>query len=1018
MKKHILAILSAVLCGTILAAVPVRWTAETSRVQPIALDAWRGDTLALECTLKSYGQPVALGAATASIMWQTNGMGNVWWQTNATVSADGVIRATWSPSMDPGAPVVAFFLPVQTGDGANYRAAGTLRFRPSPGAESQIAALPQPGGTLDFGAFQLVNAPWATLEAANEAISAAVTSATGALVIPPPVDLSPYATTDYVSGSIASATGALVIPPPVDLSPYATTGAVEMAVQTARNALAGDINAVSNAAMPRADMGGYATTQDVAVAIAGIRLPSLDGYATEQYVASAIEAIDLPSLSGYATTAYADLAASNAQAAAVAAIPSLSGYATEQYVASAIESIELPSLSGYATTAYADAAASNAQAAAVAAIPSLSGYATQQYVADYLATNNPPVDLSPYATTAYVDAAASNVQASAIAAIPNLSGLATETYAQSAAADAAAGARSAAEAYARSLSWGSAAGNTRLVTLDGSTWQDATGTVWQVSDVYGWAGTVIDLSTSAARPITFAYAGKTAAAPDNISLPTDYWTAGDGTNLYYDGQMTMSWILWMTNDYHGTTGDYWPASGTPAPSLTATNLSFNTAFEQYTLFWCPVSLATNPVDRVLYASGGVSAELGEFARTNDVLNAGPYLALTGGVIRAAGGPRIRLEGTGASLGGMPAYMELAPMGIDVVGVFGFDWLHIEGNGFRMNNLSGDGGLFSFPYEAYETGGTIALRSDLPDTASITNDIADLRTESALVYRLYSGSNVVAEVTNYNSQVHAPSLRLLQLNESNEYITVWTETNGLARTLAAATNYADEAISERAAPRAWSGTTSGLGFDAPDGMTWVSTSNLVIAGGLEYEKHVTTGGAIWLLESNGMTADFHALSNNTAYLDISAADGTSIFRIEKSDSFLVGVHVNNVSVDGSTLVCGVHVVAAEHPLVRVKAQLTDASWSKEEDGTTSGGVTTIPGLATITWSGSSGNWTCRIANLTGGGSLFAQMEYLQEGGTKIVNTAPLDVTPGILCTDGVHKVRPVYNNGTITWEVVP
>lgn len=319
-------------------------------------------------------------------------------------------------------------------------------------------------------------------------------------------------------------------------------------------------------------------------------------------------------------------------------------------------------------------------------------------------------------------------------------------------------------------------------------------------------------------------------------------------------------------------------------------------------------------------------------------------------------------------------------------------------------------------------GRLALTNDIPDTTAIQRDIADLRTESSLVYRLYSGSNVVFEITNYNSAARAPELRLMQLNESNEYITVWTEANGLARTLAAAREHVDNAtnaLQDVYAPRAWSRTTSGLGFAAPDGMTWVSTPHLVIAGGLENEKHVTSGGAIWMLESNGMAADFHASDNNAAYLDISSGDGTSIFRIEKTDSFLVGVRADNVSVEnGSTLVCGVNVVSAEHPLVRVKAALPDASWSKEEDGTESGGVTTIPGLATIAWTGTTGNWTCRITNLTGGNSLFAYMEYVQEGGTKIINSAPLDVTHGILCTDGVHKCRPVYTDGTITWEVVP
>ena len=585
MKNQIHLAVAFLLCGAALAGVPVRWTAETSRVQPIALDAWRGDTLALECTLKSYGRPVTLGAATASLMWQTNGMGSAWWQTNATVSADGVITATWSPSMDPGAPVVAFFLPVQTGDGASYRAAGTLRFRQSPGAGSQIAELPQPGGTLDFCEFNLVNPPWATLEAANEAISAAVTSATGALVIPPPVDLTPYATIGYVAGAITSATGALVIPPPADLTPYATTDAVSEAVQTASNALAGQIQAVSNAAMPRAEMGAYATQSDVSTAIAGIQIPSLAGYATEQYVSDYFATYYTPpDLSSYASRSYADAAASNAQAAAIAAIPSLAGYATESYVSDYFATYYTPpDLSSYASRSYADAAASNAQAAAIAAIPSLSGYATQSYVADYFSANYTPPDLSSYASRSYADAAASNAQATAIAAIPSLAGYATETYAQNAASAAASDALSAAQAYARDLSWGASEGNTRLVSLDGTIWQDATGTVWQVSYIYGWRGTALDLTTTTATPIVF----------DPVSGTNLVWSAGPGTNLLYDASGMLSYVITISNVYYYAEG---------SPPQSATNLTFTTDFDQFYLYYLPVALATNPVDRVLYAS--------------------------------------------------------------------------------------------------------------------------------------------------------------------------------------------------------------------------------------------------------------------------------------------------------------------------------------------------------------------------------------------------------------------------------
>ena len=637
----------------IYADVNVKWTAETSRVHPEIIEAWRGDTLDLACTLKSYGQPVSLGAATASFMWQTNGMGNAWWQTNATVAADGVIRATWSPAMDPGAGEVAFFMPVQSAGGASYRAAGRIRFRPSPGAGSQIIDLPQPGGTLDFGAYQLVNAPWATLDAVNSAIDA---------------------NNALIDSAISSATGALVIPPAVDLGLYATTGMVFAAVQTSSNGLANAIQVAFTAASNRTDAVAADLAAEISSTSNGLRsvlrdtiaesttasraysdaaasnaqraaiaaIPSLTGYATEQYVGDAIAAIELPSLDGYATTAYADAAASNAQAAAIAAIPSLTGYATEQYVGDAIAAIELPSLDGYATTAYADAAASNAQATAIAAIPSLAGYATEQYVADYFATNYTPPDLSSYASRSYADAAASNAQAAAMAAIPSLTGYATETYAQNAAASAASDALNAAQSYARDLSWAASEGNTRLVSTDGMIWQDATGTVWQVTNVYGWAGTVIDLASSTARPIVFTDYGTTTNAPNTSGVETEYWSAGGGTNLFFDAEMAGCWTIWFVNGYDGSglPDENFHADGDPPPPVTATNLTFTTQIEFYSLSYQPVALATNPVDHVLYESsgGGGSGVPGNYAAvSNAAMSAAAqtndFLRLEGGSMR-------------------------------------------------------------------------------------------------------------------------------------------------------------------------------------------------------------------------------------------------------------------------------------------------------------------------------------------------------------------------------------------------
>ncbi len=968
MKSHIhlavVRLLSAALLGTALsaiAAVPVRWTAETSRVQPIALDAWRGDTLALECTLKSYGQPVELGAATASLLWQTNGMGSAWWQTNATVSADGVIRATWSPSMDPGAPVVAFFLPVQTGAGASYRAAGTLRFRPSPGAGSQIAELPQPGGTLDFGEFNLVNAPWATLEAANEAISAAVTSATGALVIPPPVDLGPYATTGYVAGAITSATGALVIPPPVDLTPYATTGSVAEAVQTASDALAGQIQAVSNAAMPRAEMGAYATHTDVSTAIAGIQIPSLAGYATQSYVAD------------YFATNYTP-----------------------------------PDLSSYASRSYADAAASNAQAAAIAAIPSLAGYATQSYVASSVASNNTPPAISSYATLSYADEAASNAQAAAIAAIPSLSGYATETYAQNAAESAASDALSAAQSYARDLSWAASQGNTRLVSLDGTTWQDATGTVWQVSGIFGWSGTVLDLPTTTASAIKFA----------PVPGSNDVWSAGGGTNISWDATGMQSFVLGIPTSSNAEdlvwADDYPPAD--------ATNITFTTSAEKYYLYYSLVALSTNPVDHVLYASASVDAATAERALTYgtptrwtyatgcvwDVQDGySPWMATTNIVTfqswyQASPETDPDLYVIYFTVNGTNAYYYTVSSGATQTNEL------VAANEWFWDGWWGDDAdpaKFDFSFIRHRIPGMytnlITRVAYTNDTAPLAEAVTNLQVESALVYRLYSGSNVVAEVTNYNSQVHAPALRLMQLNESNEYVTVWTETNGLARTLRDATNYAASAIADYAAPRAWSRTTSGLGAEAPANTTWISTPTTVIAGGLEYAKFVDTYGEVWVLTSNGMAAEFNPETN--AYFRITADDGTPVFSIEKSDAQVVGAYAEGITVSANSVTMPVPVVSAEAPTMYWRTQLESGDWSDQ---------TTPPTGATVTWSGSAGSWVCTVT-FSGARpqSMFFKFSFIQEGGVVIRNNATTDLSSGIY-VNGTKFVPTVSGNNLI------
>ena len=356
----------------------------------------------------------------------------------------------------------------------------------------------------------------------------------------------------------------------------------------------------------------------------------------------------------------------------------------------------------------------------------------------------------------------------------------------------------------------------------------------------------------------------------------------------------------------------------------------------------------------------------------------------------------------------------------------YDGLTVYGDrGLEIQSWSllfANGGFQSLPEYLAEREDAFEAAKVAPVAAAVetnTADVAQLKAESSIVYRLVTGTNVVCEVTNYNSQVHAPEMRLLQLDPTNGYFVVWAETNGLERTRRSAQAYTDgatgalwRASAEAYAPRAWSRTTAGLGADAPEGVTWISTPQTVIAGGYEYAQYVTSAGSVWVLCGNGMV-DLSGTTNG--FFRISDADGNPVFSVESSASYVLGVDAAGISVaqDGTDTVVTVpvNVVSAAAPTASVCTNLQGATWWKESDPD---GIPAAVG--SVSWSGASGEWVCTAR--FGGPQVFLRFEVLQEGGTIIKQSVPMDASGGILCTDGIHKVRPVYNAGSVTWEVVP
>ena len=162
MKKTIITILQLQLVTLTLPAAALRWTVETSRVQPAVFEAYQGETLTFEAALQSHGKPIA-APVDYSFFWQTNGMGSTYWEAPAQrgsgvsplVGETNVLFATWLPAYDVGARVYNCFI----GSPSNiYHAAFQLRLRPSPGALPN--ALPLPTPVIDFARVRVLNPPW------------------------------------------------------------------------------------------------------------------------------------------------------------------------------------------------------------------------------------------------------------------------------------------------------------------------------------------------------------------------------------------------------------------------------------------------------------------------------------------------------------------------------------------------------------------------------------------------------------------------------------------------------------------------------------------------------------------------------------------------------------------------------------------------------------------------------------------------------------------------------------------
>ena len=298
---------------------------------------------------------------------------------------------------------------------------------------------------------------------------------------------------------------------------------------------------------------------------------------------------------------------------------------------------------------------------------------------------------------------------------------------------------------------------------------------------------------------------------------------------------------------------------------------------------------------------------------------------------------------------------------------------------------------------------------MPAVQAVSNEVA-------VLVATINGETARYVVTNFNNVAEKAAAEV-EVKINGEWQTMWRELTRWDWLIGEylPTNYYTKAECDaNFADRAWGAFDPTTGNLTPDGKLWLSAPSIYICAGASYERVANAAGEYWVLTANGMVADINGVSSN-GFFRIADSDGVTHFEIVKGDRQTLAAVAGAMR---SETVMGVQhyfttyyvTGAAETPKAQFARSLEKpVTWYDETDASCPYNVSwTAP---------ESGTFVCEWWPKSDEAKGFMKASYQRGGETYIRNTAPVSVDGGILCTDGIHKVRPVYSNGSVTWEVV-
>ncbi len=318
------------------------------------------------------------------------------------------------------------------------------------------------------------------------------------------------------------------------------------------------------------------------------------------------------------------------------------------------------------------------------------------------------------------------------------------------------------------------------------------------------------------------------------------------------------------------------------------------------------------------------------------------------------------------------------------------------------------------------------RKDAATLQTVKDDNAQTRQIVTTWENFLDGSNVVFSVTNYISGTYsldAAKLRILELRDG-EYREVYNSRDEILlhiqdfkdKDFKAATNQVIGAVNsaiENKADRDWGKYTS-AGGEAPENTVYMTAPNTVFAGGLEYERVAVGEGTICVLTTHGAPVWTQGDEGTFKFQD---DGGTNYFGFAKTDSYIIGVNTDGISVQNQMVTLTYNITMSGRPCVWYKADLSsNTQWEQLNlpDGSPVSGSSHA-----VTWEQNpdAGTQVCYI-NVGNQPQGFFRATIEVAGEAKFMTNMKADLSGGIICpnTDtGVHGViKPSFNGSSVIW----